>query len=131
MNFSKLSTIIEQHRPLTSLSSLPFIICSNGINQVKWFNYYLEQIDTNLTIFIQSVFTVDEAMQVNEVKSNIQLNVAIKSVDEPKINEREYITSLENILNDFNEEKMNALIAKAEIQPLLSAYSMVANFNKV
>ncbi len=127
MDFSKLNSIIEQYRPLTGMSSLPFIIEINNTLQIRWFNYYLEQKDTDLTIFIQSIFTADELMQVKEIKCNLQLHVILEDIDEPKLGEGKYLLLLNDILSDYNKEKMNDLIAQAEMKPLLTAYRAVAN----
>lgn len=122
----ELNSIIEQHRPLEALSSLPIVyLNNNGEVKALWFNYYLDQIDDELTISIKSIFTMGEDMELEEVKTNIQQNSKITEFDEPTLNRKEYFSSLASQFNCYNCDEMNKLLEHAEMQPLLIAYKTV------
>lgn len=126
MNTMELNSIIEQHRPLEALSSLPIAYLNNdGEVKALWFNYYLDQTDNELIIFIKSIFIMGENMELEEVKTNIQQKTKITEFDEPSLNRQEYLSSLVSQFTCYNRDEMNKLLEQAEMQPLLIAYKAV------
>lgn len=126
MNTMELNSIIEQHRPLEALSSLPIAYLNNdGEVKALWFNYYLDQTDNELVIFIKSIFIMGENMELEEVKTNIQQKTKITEFDEPSLNRQEYLSSLVSQFISYNRDEMNKLLEQAEMQPLLIAYKAV------
>lgn len=130
MNIAKVHSIIEQYRTLTGLSSLPFIVDTDKALKTVWFNYYLEQTETQLDITVTSIFFVDDDMNVSETKVDLRITTNASTYDDPQLNERAYIADLQRLLENYSLEGMKLLLSKAEMNPLLVSYDMVSKHIK-
>lgn len=116
--------LIEQFRPLTELSSLPFVVAIGDENKLVWFNYYLNQTDKEIKIFIRKILSTEDGMNVAERKVDMQLTTTLQENGEPTLDETQYYALLAKLSNHSYEHTMQ-LISKAEIAPLLIAYQAV------
>ena len=115
MDFSKLVVLIERNRVLNEMSSLPFIVESNGVNKLAWFYFIVEPTEEDITGKINKIFIIDKNMLVD--KKAVCLKVKILEVDncEPEISEKEYIEKLStdyeliNYINNFCRIKKTVL----------------------
>ena len=134
MDWEKIAQIVERKRPLTANSSLPFVVIEGDVNQIRWFNYYVSQADDlTASLFIKTVFVMNELFELSKYDVNIQLEVKIQDEDEPTIDEDEYYRCLGKINYSCSnkteiQQKMISLLEQAEIKSLLCAYQTVLRF---
>jgi hypothetical protein len=128
VHYSKeVNKLIEQFRPLTELSSLPFVVSIGDENKLVWFNYYLDQTDKEMMIFIRNILSTEDGINVAERKVDMQLTTTLQEYGEPTLDENQYYALLEKLPNHSYEHTMQ-LISKAEIDPLLIAYQAVIQY---
>ena len=123
MDISKISTIIESHRPLPEIDSLPFVISDDG--KVAGFNYFLVELETEVEIHVRDIFVVDSNDNIEKFRTHIVHTVEIKEYDEPEIEEEEYLSLLEEQLLNFSYDRILKLITRVEFATMWSVYQSV------
>lgn len=128
MNFARLYEMMEMRRADNQLFSYPFIVeLPNGEKVISWFSYkIIGKSQNKLFTHIGSIYVVDVNERITQM--NVAFDLPFTFSDKPKAGYSEYVQSLEQLYQDFSEEKMNILLQDKAYQPLFKAYQGVRSY---
>lgn len=125
MKVENLYEIMEQRRAENVMFSHPFIVrCPDGRKLAAWFEYRISGKSTDsLFAHISRIYTVDESMQPE--KTDVVLDAPCGMSDEMPAILWDYLPKLQEVYDDFTEEKMNMLLQDMAFRPLFKSFMLV------
>ena len=132
MDYNKITVLIERYRPLTGLSSLPFLTYGSKGEELSWFNYNVSQTGDDLEFTIGPIYSyVKNTGETVEQKVTLRISVTLQECSEPCVSEQEYFERLKT-LNETNSWGLQLdLICQAEMSPMIPAYKEVLKYKKM
>ena len=125
MHIEQLFSLIEQYRPLTGLSSLPFLMCDIEKPPFLWFNYFVKQTQSQLRFSVTTLYACSDGVEVTQMPLSLEIDVPLTEYDEPELMEDEYVMQLLEMPGFCSEATLFELLEQAEMKPLLPVYRAV------
>lgn len=143
MDFNKIDNLIISHASIPyGIPSMPFIVKHNEQNFICWFNMNINSTKEKIITDILEVFAISEiAVSGNwkdvldctelikfqtRMKSEVPFGIAVRP--ELYYKREQYFKRLNELKNEFSEDKMFDLILKADYKELLPAYKMAKEY---
>ena len=128
MQFEDLLFLIERYRPLNGTNSLPFYQCDGQNSDIFWFTYFIDQNEDQLSFSVVKLYACSVGKDIKEIPLSLNVTVTLEEYDEPEADEEEYVQELEALTFSCTEEELFALLARAEMSPVLPVYKAVLQY---
>lgn len=124
MESREIMRMTEMYRPITMSSSLPVLSGSCGEN-VAWFNYAAEEEEEGIRVTVYNVYKKSGNREPEETKTEVSALVSMEECWEPELSYPEYMEALDVLQKDFSATKMQELLRRAVLAPLLPLYKKI------
>ena len=124
MNLKEINRLMEWHRPLTEIGSLPFLLCGEAGISAHWFNFFVEE-GESVSILVTKLFSTSDMVEVSSRALHCSIAIDACQCEEPSMSEAVYLKALEDLSGQFNHDEMMSLLGQTVIAPLMLVYQTV------